>query len=187
MESALILTKEGGLHEMMNWLRTSNMAAGILVVLRVYVGWLFLKAGWTKITAERAFDATGFLKGVAAKATGQVPSVQQWYADFVSDVALPNVDVFNFLVPWGELLVGIGLITGTLTTFSVVMGLLMNFNYLLAGAVSTNPNMVFCEFWIAAAGWNAGKFGLDYWVIPWLRAKVGARREVRTAGSGMDV
>lgn len=76
------------------------------------------------------------------------------------------------MVSWGELLVGLGLIFGTLTTAAAFFGLLMNFSYLLAGTVSINPTFILIQFFILVAGFNAGKIGLDYWVIPFLRKKI---------------
>ncbi|WP_189015837.1 DoxX family membrane protein [Paenibacillus marchantiophytorum] len=154
---------------MMNWLRNSWAAAGLFIMLRLYVGWKFLSAGWGKLSGDKPFDASGFIKGGIAKADGEKPVVQQWFGDFLQGFALPQVDFFNFLVPWGELLVGIGLITGTLTTFAALMGIIMNFNYLFAGAISSNPNLILLQFFILAAGMNAGRFGGDYWVIPLTR------------------
>jgi hypothetical protein len=43
-----------------------------------------------------------------AKATGEHPAVQDWWAVFLKNTTLPNVELFNFLVPWGELFVGCG-------------------------------------------------------------------------------
>ncbi|XEC94319.1 DoxX family protein [Paenibacillus tarimensis] len=154
---------------MMNWLRGSKMAAGILTILRLYAGWKFVSAGWGKLTGDKPFDASGFMNGAIAKTGGERPVVQQWYGDFLQGFALPNVEVFNFLIPWGELLVGLGLITGTLTTFAALMGIFMNFNFLFAGAISSNPNLILVQLFILAAGVNAGRFGGDYWVIPWIR------------------
>ncbi|QYR21242.1 DoxX family protein [Paenibacillus sp. sptzw28] len=154
---------------MMNWLRNSRVAAGLLTVLRLYVGWKFISAGWGKLTNDKPFDASGFMKGAIAKADGEKPVVQQWYGDFLQGFTLPNVDVFNFLVPWGEFLVGLTLITGTLTMFSAFMGIFMNFNFLFAGAISLNPNLILIQFFLLAAGMNAGRFGGDYWIIPWVR------------------
>ena len=154
---------------MMNWLRSSKTAAVFLTLLRLYVGWKFLTAGWGKLAGGEPFDASGFMKGAIAKTAGERPAVQQWYGDFLQGLALPNVDVFNFLVPWGEFLVGIGLITGTLTTFAAFVGIFLNFNFLFAGAISSNPNLILMQFFLLAAGMNAGRFGGDYWVVPWLR------------------
>jgi thiosulfate dehydrogenase [quinone] large subunit len=154
---------------MMNWLRNSMTAAGILTILRLYVGFKFLTSGWGKLSGDRPFDASGFMKGAIAKSLGEKPVVQQWFGDFLQGFALPYADVFNFLVQWGELLVGIGLISGTLTTFAAFMGIFMNFNFLFAGSISNNPNFILIQFFILVAGMNAGRFGGDYWVIPWVR------------------
>lgn len=155
---------------MINWLRNQKSAALILTLLRLYVGWKFLTAGWTKVTSDKAFDASGLLNGAVTKSSGQMPSVQAWYGDYLQSFVLPNVDLFNFLVPWGELLVGLGLILGIFTTFAALMGALMNFSYLLAGAISVNPNLIFLEFFLLAAGFNAGRIGGDNWVAPVVRA-----------------
>lgn len=154
---------------MINWLRNSVTASIFLTVLRLYVGWKFISAGWGKLSGDKPFDASGFIKGAIAKTGGERPVVQQWYGDFLQGFALTNIEVFNFLVPWGEFLVGIGLITGTLTTFAALMGIFMNFNFLFSGAISHNPNLILIQFFLLAAGMNAGRFGGDYWVIPWVR------------------
>ncbi|MBL0385797.1 DoxX family protein [Tumebacillus sp. ITR2] len=168
---------------MNEWLRNSKVAAALLVLVRIYVGWKFLDAGWHKITGAKAFDASGLLKGAVAGSTAAKPTVQAWYGSFVDSFALPNVGLFNFLVQWGELLVGIGLILGVFTTFAALMAMFMNFNYLFAGAISTNPNLIFLSIFIVVAGFNAGKFGGDYFVIPFLRAQLQKLRgERRVAG-----
>jgi thiosulfate dehydrogenase [quinone] large subunit len=46
------------------FLRENKIAAGILTVLRLYLGYGFLMAGWEKLTGPKPFDATGFLMGV---------------------------------------------------------------------------------------------------------------------------
>ncbi|MGB8956888.1 MAG: hypothetical protein WCC10_16065, partial [Tumebacillaceae bacterium] len=63
---------------MINWLRNQKSAALILTLLRLYVGWKFLTAGWTKVTSDKAFDASGLLNGAVTKSSGQMPSVQAW-------------------------------------------------------------------------------------------------------------
>ncbi|RUT30500.1 DoxX family protein [Paenibacillus zeisoli] len=151
----------------LNFLRENRYVSVLLTVLRVYLGWLWLSAGWEKISSGK-FDASGFLNGAVAKMTGDHPLVQPWWGTFVKEVALPNVDFFNVLVPWGEFLVGLGLIFGIFTSFSILMGLTMNFAYLLSGTTSTNPQMVILGMFILVAGWNAGKIGLDRWFLPLL-------------------
>lgn len=156
---------------MMNWLRTNKYAAMMLTLVRLYVGYEWLTAGWHKIAGAKPFDAAGYLKNAIAKPvleTGTTDLVYPNYVAFLKTFALPNVKLFNVLVPWGELLVGLGLIIGCLTTAAVFFGLLMNLMYMLAGTVSTNPWLFFLGVFIIAAGANAGKFGVDYAVLPYL-------------------
>ncbi|MEH7503985.1 DoxX family protein [Neobacillus drentensis] len=151
------------------FLRENKIAAAILTVLRLYLGYSWFTAGFHKLTG--GFDAAGFLKGAIANPVkgpdGAV--VFGWYVDFLKHFALPNVDVFNFIVPWGETLIGLGLILGCLTTTAMFFGLVMNFSFFLAGTVSHNPRDIFLGFIILTAGYNAGRVGLDRWVVPFFR------------------
>jgi thiosulfate dehydrogenase (quinone) large subunit len=159
------------------FLRENKIASVILTVLRLYLGYSWFTAGFHKLTG--GFDAAGFLKGAIANPVkgpdGAV--VFGWYVDFLKHIALPNVDVFNVLVPWGETLIGLGLILGCLTTTAMFFGLVMNFSFFLAGTVSHNPRDIFLGFIILTAGYNAGKIGLDRWVVPYFR-KMGKKGTV---------
>ncbi|MCJ8014090.1 DoxX family protein [Paenibacillus sp. KQZ6P-2] len=150
-----------------NWLRNNKVAMWLLTVVRIYLGYTWFKGGIGKLT--HGFDAGGFLQGAIAKAGGDHPAVQGWWANFLQHFALPNVDLFNVIVPLGETLVGLGLILGTFTTFAALMGMVMNFAFLFSGTVSTNPQMLLLEIFVVAAGVNAGRIGLDHWVMPYLR------------------
>lgn len=150
-----------------NFLRTNKVAMWFLTVIRVYLGYQWMTAGWHKITG--GFDAAGFLNGAIANSAGDHPAVQGWWAAFLENFALPNVDLFNFLVPYGEFLVGLGLILGTFTTFAALMGLVMNAAFLFSGTVSTNAQMLLLEVLVIVAAANAGKIGLDRFVLPYLR------------------
>jgi thiosulfate dehydrogenase [quinone] large subunit len=159
-------------HMIMKWLRGSKYAAVILTLMRFYVGYEWMKAGWHKITGDKAFTAAGYLKGAIAKPvleSGTQDSVYPNFVAFLQHFALPNVKLFDAIVPWGELLVGVGLILGALTTTAVFFGMVMNFTYMLAGTVSSNPWLILISIFIIAAGANAGKFGVDYYVLPYIR------------------
>ena len=49
-----------------------------------------------------------------------------WYAWFVQHVALPNAQIFSYMVAYGEFLVGVALILGFLTGVSIFFGMFMN-------------------------------------------------------------
>ncbi|SIS47032.1 DoxX family protein [Salimicrobium flavidum] len=157
-----------------DFLRNNNVAAAVLTFFRVYIGYQWMTAGWGKITGGQ-FEAGGFIQGAIGQASGEHPAVQGWWASFLETVALPNAGLFTYMVMWGELLVGIALILGLFTNFAALMGIVMNFAFLFSGTVSTNAQMVVLTVLILVAGYNAGKFGLDRWVIPFLRTKTQAR------------
>jgi thiosulfate dehydrogenase (quinone) large subunit len=158
------------------FLRENNIAAAILTVIRLYLGYSWFTAGIGKITG--GFDASGYLKNAVANPVKGPDGnmVYGWYVNFLESFALPNIDVFNFLVPWGETLIGLGLMLGCLTTAAMFFGLVMNFSFFLAGTVSHNPTDIFLGFIILAAGYNAGKYGLDRWVIPFIRKTIGREK-----------
>lgn len=155
---------------MMKFLRENVYAAGLLLLLRFYVGWEWLNAGFHKLTG--GFDATGFLKNAIGNPVldkGTQELVYPTFTRFLEQAALPNVKIINFLISVGETLVGIGLIVGGLTAAAAFFGLLMNFMFLFAGTVSTNPWLVLLGLIVIAAGTNAGRFGIDYYLLPLLR------------------
>ncbi len=166
-----------------NFLRNNKIAAGVLAIIRVYLGYTWLTAGWSK--AMNGFDASGFINGAIANSTGEAATVQAWWGVFLDKVALPFSGTFSFLVAWGEVLVGLALILGIFTSFSALMGITMNFAFLFSGTVSTNAQMVVLTIFVLVAGFNAGKFGLDRWVIPYVRKfTTGNAQDVTTPPKG---
>ncbi|HLO12899.1 MAG TPA: DoxX family membrane protein [Pseudoneobacillus sp.] len=155
-----------------NWLRENKVAAGILTVLRLYIGYSWITAGFHKLAD--GFDASGYLKGAIANPVKGPDGalVYGWYVDFLKYFALPNVDIFNTIVPLGEFLIGLGLLLGCLTTAAMFFGLVMNFSFFLAGTVSHIPTDLFIGAIILFSGYNAGRIGLDRWVIPFIRRTV---------------
>ena len=140
----------------------------IWTILRIWLGVQWLVAGWGK--AMGGFDAAVFINGAIGKATGDHPAVQGWYAAFLKGFALPNVELFNFLIAWGEVAVGLGLILGTFTTIALFAGAFMNLNFLLAGTVSTNPILFTAAIILLAMGTAAYAWGVDRYLLPWLKA-----------------
>jgi thiosulfate dehydrogenase (quinone) large subunit len=152
-------------------LRESKVSASMLVVLRLILGFSFLKAGFDHLTVG-IFDASGFIKAAIANPVegpnGDI--LYSWYVLILKFVVLPNVDVFNTIIPTGEFLIGIGLIFGTFTTAMAFFALVLNFSYVLAGNISSNPLDILMGIIILCSGCNAGRFGLDRWGTHYIQA-----------------
>jgi thiosulfate dehydrogenase [quinone] large subunit len=145
-------------------------SAGLWFILRMNVGAAWFIAGWEK-TQEAAWGTsgialTGFVKGAIFKSSGSNPAVQGWYADFLKNVVLPRAGLFSFLVTWGELAVGLGILLGALTGIAAGFGVLMNLNYLLAGTVSINPILGMFGLFLCFSWRVCGWLGLDRWLLP---------------------
>ncbi len=144
------------------------------LVVRLYVGWQWLEAGWAKINSDawvgqNAGSAlTGFLKAALTKTGGAHPDVQGWYAVFLKTVVLPHASAWAFTVAWGEVLVGVALILGAFVGVAAFFGLFMNLNYLLAGTVSTNPILFTLGIGLILAWKSAGYYGVDRYLLPLL-------------------
>lgn len=150
--------------------------AWVWLIIRVYIGWEWLAAGWAKFgnpvwTGEKAGTAvTGFLSGALEKTGGQHPDVGAWYAYFIKTVALPNSTFFSYLIVYGEIAVGLALLLGLFTGIAAFFGTFMNLNFLFAGTVSANPLMLILQLFLILAWRNAGWIGLDRYLLPALGA-----------------
>jgi thiosulfate dehydrogenase [quinone] large subunit len=148
--------------------------AWIWVALRVYVGWIWLEAGWGKImspvwTGDKAGVAImGFVGRALEKTVGDHPDVAGWYATWLKEVILPNASVFSHVVAYGEFLIGLGLILGAFTGIAAFFGSFLNMSFLFAGAVSVNPIMVVIQLFLILAWRVAGWYGLDRFILPLL-------------------
>jgi thiosulfate dehydrogenase (quinone) large subunit len=148
----------------------STGSSTLWFVVRMYVGAEWFLAGWEKVlspawgTSGKALS--GFVAGALAKTAGANPAVQGWYASFLQNTVLPHAGFFSFLVSWGEVAVGLGILFGILTGIAAGFGVLMNLNYLLAGTVSINPILGMVGLFLVFSWRVCGWMGLDRWVLP---------------------
>ncbi|CAG9608541.1 DoxX family protein [Pseudoneobacillus rhizosphaerae] len=157
---------------LVKFLRENTISAALFAAIRIFLGYQWMTAGFHKITG--GFDASGFLKGaIANPVKGPDGVVYGGWVSFLDNFAIPNADLFNVLVPWGEFLVGLGLILGCLTTAAAFFGVVMNFAFMLSGTISHNPTDIIMGVLIMVAGYNAGKFGLDRYVVPFFHKRLG--------------
>lgn len=175
------------------FLFASKTMAPVWAIVRIYLGWMWLTAGWGKVTSsawvgpEAGGAVRGYLGGALERAGGERPDVSAWYAWMIENIFLPNAGLMSHLVAFGEVLVGLALILGFVTGLSAFLGGLMNAAFLLAGTVSSNPVMFILATWIVLAWRVAGYYGLDYWVLPRIGAPMGnfgRRRRNAEATSG---
>ena len=153
----------------------STLASWVWLVVRTFVGWEFLDAGWHKLNTPAWVDGSGqgimgFWKGaLGTTASGQPVITYDWYRSFIQFLVDSNAaGWFSYIIVGGEIAVGLGLILGAFVGLAAAGGLLMNMAFLLAGTTSTNPVMVLLGMLLILAWKNAGYIGLDRYLLPML-------------------
>ena len=154
----------------------STMASWLWLVVRIYVGYEFLEAGWHKFTDPAWMNGTGqgilgfWTRAVAIPDAPARPLITfDWYRGFLQYLIDTNsAGWFAYVIVFGELAVGLGLILGAFVGLAAAGGLLMNLAFLLAGTTSTNPVLAVLGVLLVLAWKNAGYFGLDYFLLPLL-------------------
>jgi thiosulfate dehydrogenase [quinone] large subunit len=129
-------------------------------------------AGWGKVLSpvwtgsQSGVAVRGFLTGALAKTTGEHPDVSSWYAFFINHFAMNHTVLLSYLVAYGEVAVGVGLILGLFVGITSFFGMTMNFNYLFAGTTSVNPLFILLELLLLLAWRTSGYIGLDRFMLP---------------------
>ncbi|MES3004771.1 MAG: DoxX family membrane protein [Patescibacteria group bacterium] len=155
------------LSKLKNFVLYNSLVGYLFVVLRVYLGWLWVHAGYEKVTntawvGDNAGAAmTGFVKGALAKTGGEHPDVSMWYAWFLENAVVPYIEIWSYLITFGEIFVGLGLIFGLFTYLASFFGAFMNYNFLFAGTVSANPIMLLMAILLMVANTQATTLSLD--------------------------
>ena len=163
----------------------------VWLVVRIWLGYQWIEASLHKITDPAWVQTGAALKGfwtgaVAVPASGKAPIAFGWYRDFLNFL-LQNQSYtwFAKLVAYGELLIGIGLVIGAFVGVAAFFGALMNFNFIMAGAASTNGLLLLVAFVLVLAWKTAGYIGADYFLLRWIgvpwKAREGAVGSASTA------
>ncbi len=157
------------------FLRRARDAAPLFLGVRLFLGWEWLQAGLHKLQ-DPAWVQTGaalrayWERAAAIPQPPARPAISYpLYRAVIQFMLDNNWDRwFNYVIIAGELLIGIGLLVGGLTAIAAFFGLLMNFTFLYAGSVSSNPTFIILGALIIF-GWRvAGWWGLDRILLPWI-------------------
>jgi thiosulfate dehydrogenase [quinone] large subunit len=181
----------------------NNSAAGLFwLPIRVFLGIEWLDAGLHKLLPAGKAVGAGWLDGGSAlrgfwmnavslpDAPARPPITYDWYRDFLNLMLNNNAETwFAWLIVFGEIAVGLGLIFGILTGVAAFFGATMNMSFSLAGSASTNPVMFTMAIGLMLAWKVAGYYGVDRWLLPrlgtpWRPGTLFVDREARGPSTG---
>jgi thiosulfate dehydrogenase [quinone] large subunit len=147
-----------------------NTRAGLFwLPIRLFLGFAWFEAGFHKATGTGWLDGGTALAGYWGRAvapdTGTI--TYDWYRNFIQFMLDNGWETwFAWVITFGEMAVGIGLILGALTGIAAFFGALMNMSFLLAGSASSNPVLFTAAVGLMLAWRVAGYYGLDRYLLP---------------------
>jgi len=153
-------------------------AAWIWLPIRLWLGYQWITASLHKIS-DPNWTVTGealkgfWMNAVKVPAQGSPPIAFGWYRDFLNGLLQSNSYTwFGPLVAWGEFLIGVALVVGAFVGMAAFFGMFMNWNFIMAGAASTNGLLLVAAFLLVLAWKVAGYIGADYALlrrlgVPW--------------------
>ena len=162
----------------------SPLASPVWLAARIYLGYLWLHAGWEKITGTSGdtwtwhwaytdhswLKSSAELKSFAAFALhnsgGPNAAVNYgWYAAFLRYIERSGGWLAG-AVAIAEVAIGVALLIGLFTGIAAFFGALLTTAFGLAGIAGVNPIFVIAEVLLVLAWRNAGYIGLDRYVLP---------------------
>lgn len=159
---------------------STTKLAWLWAIVRIYLGYQWVNSGWGKITGG-TWGSGEALQGFWANAVkipekGRPPIAFDWYRDFIQFMLDRGwYTWFADVVMWGEVVVGVALILGAFVGIAAFFGAFMNWNFIMAGAASTN-GLLFALAVLLMLAWKvAGWYGLDRFLLPLLGTPWGRR------------
>ncbi len=156
--------------------------AWLFAIIRIYLGYSWIQASLHKITDPKWVQTGEALKGFWVNAlkisdTGKSAIAFDWYRSFLQFLLdTGSYAWFGKLIAYGEFLVGVGLIVGAFVGIAAFFGGLLNWNFIMAGAASSN-GLLFALAVLLMLAWKvAGYYGLDYYLLPMVGTPWGKNR-----------
>jgi thiosulfate dehydrogenase [quinone] large subunit len=149
-------------------------ASVLFLGLRIFLGWQWFHAGWEKFQNPAWMNGGTALRGyweraIAVPAPPARPAITYpLYRAFLDTLVDGGHERwFTYLIVFGEMAVGIGILVGGLTAIAAFFGIVMNFSFLYAGTVSSNPTLLVLAAVLMYCWRTSGWVGLDYFLLQW--------------------
>ena len=172
-----IMTRKGTIVQdppLANTLFNDTGMSWLWLVLRIWLGYKWIDASLHKLDNPAWVQTGDALKGfwanaVAIPETGRPAIAFDWYRNVLQYML--DIEAYTWfakLVAYGELIIGIALVLGLFTGIVAFFAGFMNWNFIMAGAASTNGMLFFVSVLLILAWKVAGYIGLDYFALPFL-------------------
>ena len=118
------------------WVKQSRVLAVGWLAMRVWLGCMWIQAGWAKLVgAENPYFLHHGGAGVAGFAAHGVPAYT-WWGTFLHSFVVPNAGWIGILVAVAEFTIGVALVAGLFTRIAALGSLALLFTYVMSGTAS---------------------------------------------------
>lgn len=149
----------GGVARWPYWRAQPARFIGLLVFLflRTFYGLFFFQAGINKVSREWSGDR---LVGVFSQRLTEL-NPESFASLYLENFGIPFAVAINFVVAWGEVVAGIGLLLGLMTRWAAILAFFILFNIAIGGYYDASL-LPFFAVNLAVIFWPQGrKLGLD--------------------------
>lgn len=142
-----------------HWRQQSWRFVGLCLALflRLFYGLFFFQAGLNKFISD--WKAVRLTAAFQQRLTELNPD--SFASIYLENFGIPMVAAIAFIVTWGEVVAGIGLLLGLMTRWAAIVAFFILFNIAIGGYYDASL-LPFFAVNLAAVFWPLGrKFGLD--------------------------
>lgn len=144
--------------------RAHSLSLWFVLALRLMMGGAFLYSGLSKVLAAEPFNAQGYLLFAVPGNDSPLADLYVWMGSTEWFLAFVNV-----AVPWGEVLIGLGLLLGALTRLAAFFGasmmILFYFGNWNVQHGYINGDFAYMLVLLSVAAFGAGRIlGLDTYI-----------------------
>ena len=172
----------------------SPRASVIWLIVRLWLGWQWLDAGWLKLTGagygnwiSHSNGLQGFIASAnaswahRAQAYGHPEVSYPWFLHILNDID-QHALLFSRIVTFSELAVGAGLLLGAFTGIAAFGAVALNIIYITSGSAGPNGVFILLGVLLIVAWRVAGYLGADYFILPalgtpWAPGRLFRRRQ----------
>jgi len=168
------------------WLGQTKVLAVVWLAARVWLGIMWMQAGWAKLWgAENAYFLHNNGAGVAGFAAHGVPAYT-WWGSFLHSFVVPNSGWIGVVVAFAEFCIGAGLVLGLFTRVAALGSLVLLFTYVMSGTASVCALYALFAIVILATWRTSSWIGVDGLIASYRHRRASAEEPVvtETAQSG---
>src|SRR5580704_15283927 len=143
------------------WLKQSKSMAVAWTAMRVWLGVMWIQAGWAKLWGA---ENSAFLHHNGAGVAGFAAhgkAAYTWWGSFLHSFVVPNSGWIGILVAVAEFAIGIALVAGIFTRVAAMGSLALLFTYVMSGTASVCAFYALFAIVILATWRTSSLFGVD--------------------------